>query len=146
MAFINDCNIGRREQFVGFIVDALNPSHKRPLFYLTLAQSGAVKANRHVWQQGLQLGVVLFQELFDVRQDKNTPSPSRHIAGNLGNDDGFSQASGVFYQCVSILFVTDGLIERLHGFGLIWSQFDCHLMPHGNAGIRSRRALSLCPV
>ena len=120
MNLINHHKVERLEK-IDFVVNRLNTSHDDRLFRIASVETGTVYADRHFRAEPLKLLAVLIDQLFDVGENENAPTPKIHrISGDRRNADRLASSRRNDHARISIL-VSQIFVQRSLGFGLITS-------------------------
>ena len=120
---VNLINHHKLERFkeIDLVVDRLNTGHDDRFFRITPVETGTVNADRHFRAEPLKLLAVLIDQLFDVGENENAPTPKIHrIGGDRRDADRLAASRRNDYARIAIL-VSQIIVQRSLGFGLITS-------------------------
>ena len=89
---------------VDFVIDRLNTGHDDRLFRIAPIETGTVNADRHFRAKPLKLLAVLIDQLFDMGENENAPTPKIHcIGGNRSDADRLASSCRNDYARIAIL-------------------------------------------
>ena len=120
MNLINHHKVERLKE-INLVVDRLNTGHDDRLFRIAPVETGTVNADRHFRAESLKLLAVLIDQLFDMGENENAPTPKIHrICGNRSDADRLASSRRNDHARIAIL-VSQIFVQRGLGFGLITS-------------------------